>query len=307
MTKTSKVKGLEELDNLLDPPVAEEVLEDMPLAEFLPRGYLSVSQANTYLNCPYQWYLRYVMKKPVKTSIRMFEGVNVHKAAEAVLAEKSITGKVPDLSMALDVFNDAFETSKPLINDWDDIEPGKAKDNGVNITKVFHKQTAPVAAPVEVEKSFYITVGEGKAALPVSGRIDSIQVKLANPEKDYDPEKAKKAPKLHRRIHDLKVTTDKWGPNDLKNDLQFAVYAYAESIPDVAVDMLVKGRAKDPRPRYEHMNDVITPEMANHSMDVLSGVANGIALGYFPKCAPDAWHCSEKWCSVWTYCRGKKK
>lgn len=302
MATKKPAKGLEEL---LDPPV-RDVPQDLDLVDFLPRGYLSVSQASVFLKCPHSWYLRYVDKKQFKTSLRMFEGINIHKAVETVLHEKKETGKNPALEKALDAFADAFEETKPNIEDWEGVDKGQAKDNGVRITKVYHKVALPKAAPVEVEKAFFFTVGEGSSKLPISGRIDSIQVKLEKPEKDFDPEKAQKSARWQRRIHDLKVTSDKWGEGDLRNDLQFATYAHVEGIPDVAVDQIVKGRGKVPNPRYEHMTDIITPKDAAHAVEVLQGVAKSIALGHFPKTDPSNWWCSAKGCNMWSHCRGKK-
>lgn len=292
-------KGLEEL---LDPPI-DNISDDLEMVDYLPRGYLSVSQATTFLKCPHQWYLRYVEGKASKPNARMFEGINVHRAVEEVLSFKATAGKLPPLQLALDTFSDAFEETKPLIEDWEDSTPGRSKDSGILITRTHYQDVAPAATPIYVEKSFHIVVGDNK--LPLFGKIDSIQLKVNNPE-EFDPAAGKTASNLDKRIHDLKVTSDKWGKDDIKNDLQMAIYAYAEGIPDVTVDQLVKGRGKTPRPRYERAADIITSRDAAHAIDVMSGVAKQIGAGIFPKTDPSNWWCGEKWCSMWYNCRGKK-
>lgn len=317
--------GLDEIEEILDPsiPVPEDLEPD--LMDILPRGYLSVSQMTLVLKCPRAWYLRYVEGKTQRTSIRPFQGIQVHRAVEQVLEERLNTGVLPSLEMATDLYATEFEKQKPLIEDWEGEDPGASKDTGVNCTKVFYQEAAVTATPVIVEKTFkaIIKTSDGKTRLPVLGRIDSIQTQTETEDayqsvretvvadykkqKEVNPEKELALPRVKTplRIHDLKVTTDKWSPGDLDNDLQFAIYAGVEHIPDVRVDQVVKGRAKVPRPRYEQLNGVITGQQVNHAVAVAEGVAKTIALGHFPPTDPSNWWCSAQWCGVWQHCRGK--
>ena len=299
-------KGLDELDKILDP------IGDLPagfereLASFLPKGYISVSQATKFMHCPQAWALQYVEGRVPTTCYRMFEGRNVHRAAEVILKSKMLTGKNPPLSLATDTFSDAFEETKSSIEDWDGGEPGAMKDNGILLTTRFHENVLPEATPVAVEERVLTTLQlpDGKK-LPLLGIIDSIQVPLDRPALEYDPEEVKKS-KMPRVIHDLKVVTDKWGENDLPNDLQFHAYAHIQGIPDVQVDQIVKGRAKVMRPRYEKATYIVTKRDTTHAVAVLGGVAKSIALGHFQYTDPSNWWCSAKWCSMWWHCRGKK-
>lgn len=316
--------GMEEVENILD-PVVTDIPQDIDLVDVLPRGYLSVSQATTFLKCPHSWELRYLQGKPTKPSARMFQGIQVHAAVETMMERRLNTGVLPPLEDATDAFSTAFEKQKPLIEDWEEQDPGSVKDVGITCTTVFYKEAAPKMTPVYVEKPFHTTVksDDGKIHLPVLGRIDSIQVQALN-EKDYqaireelvDNFKQQKAagvmqlvlPPLRKpkRVHDLKVVTDKWSEGDLDNDLQFSLYAGVENTPDVQVDQVVKGRAKTPRPRYEVLTGVISPRTVKHTVNVLQGVAKSIAMGHFPMTDPGNWWCSEKWCSMWIHCRGSK-
>lgn len=305
--------GLEEIDQILDPAVdiPEEV--EPELVDFLPRGYLSPSQVAMFINCAKSWYLAYVEKKPRKTSARMFQGVFVHQGVETVLKERLATGKLPPVEMATDAFSDAFEASKNLIEDWEEQDEGAVKDTGVKCTKAYYDEAAPDATPIVVEKTVTAVFksADGKVRLPVLGRLDSQQVQ-AHSEQEYQDIRQALASggktadiKKPLRIHDLKVTTDKWSQSDLDNDLQFVIYAGIEGIPDVQVDQVVKGRAKVPRPRYEKLTGVVTPNMVKHVSEVVEGVGRSIALGHFPPTNPGNWWCSEKWCSMWAHCRGK--
>lgn len=311
--------GMDEVEEYLDPmiEVAQHVEPD--LADILPRGYLSVSQINTLVHCPHSWELQYVDRKPRKTSVRPFQGVQVHRAVEKVLDAKLKTGKALTLDAALDVFSDEFEKSKGMIEDWEGEDPGAVKDTGVKCTRAYHEEASAAATPVEVEKTFSTTIksSDGKIHLPVFGRIDSIQVQT-HTEQEYqdirekvaaageDMEKALSLVKKPLRVHDLKVVTDKWSESDLANDIQFAIYAGVTHTPDVQVDQVVKGRAKVPRPRYEQLTGVMTNRDIAHAVDVAAGVAKTIGLGHFPMTLPDSWWCSEKWCSMWRFCRGAK-
>ncbi len=304
--------GLEEIEQILDPAV--DVPEDLEpeLVEMLPRGYLSPSQVTMFLKCPHSWELAYVQGKPRKTVARMFQGIFVHNAAETVLKERLEKGKLPPLEMATDAFSDAFEKSKGLIEDWEEEDEGQVKDTGVKCTRAYYTEAAPDATPVTVEKTFTAVIKskDGKVKLPILGRIDSEQVQ-AHTEAEYQEIRALLAdnPLAHikkpKRVHDLKVTTDKWSQSDLDNDLQFGLYAGATGTPDVQVDQVVKGRAKVPRPHYEKLTGVVTPKQVEHVQSVAEGVARSIALGHFPMTDPGNWWCSEKWCSMWRHCRGK--
>jgi len=299
--------GIEEIDEILDPTIEipEDALSD--LSDILPKGYLSVSQASTFLQCPKKWELLYLKNKPRRPSLRMMEGVNVHKAAEKILEGKmSGKGKLPPLDMALDAFSDAFENTRKMIEDWEGTEQGVAKDNGVGMVKIHHRDIAPSATPIAVEDQFILNVAspDGKFHLPVLGRIDSIQAQAISPE-DYAKVLSGEV-KRPAKIDDLKVCSDKWTEKDLENDLQFATYAYAKGLPDVSVSQIVKGRAKVPRPRFEKLEGVIDRRQAEHAIEVLQGVAQSIGLGHFPMTDPSNWWCSAQWCGVWDYCRGKK-
>lgn len=312
--------GLEEIDDieaLLDPAVEVPPDVEPQLADYLPRGYLSPSQVTGFLNCAHSWYLQYIERKPRKSSARMFQGTFVHTGVEAVLRERLLTGTLPSVDHATDAFSDTFEENKGLIQDWEGAEQGSVKDVGVACTKAYYEEAALDATPLAIEKTAtaIITSADGKTRVPVLGRIDSIQVQ-SHTEQEYQDIRSKVVGglDLHQvlkplRIHDLKIVTDKWNANDLANDLQFATYAGVEHIPDVQVDMVVKGRAKVPRPRYEKLTAVITPRQILHVQEIIERVgwqiAGSLSTGKFTMAAPDAWCCSEKWCSVWQHCRGK--
>jgi hypothetical protein len=321
--------GLEEVEAILDPEVEIPAEMEPELVDMLPRGYLSPSQVTMFLKCPRSWELAYVEGKPRKTVARMFQGIFVHNATETVLKGRLETGTLPPLEKATDAFSDAFDKSKNLIEDWEDEDEGAVKDTGVKCTRAYYDEAAPDATPVTVERTFTAVIrsSDGKVKLPILGRIDSEQVQ-AHTESEYQAIRAKllAMPKSDEtdskfaagfskeamavigkplRIHDLKVVTDKWSESDLANDLQFALYAGAEHIPDVQVDQVVKGRAKVPRPRYEKLTGVVTPKQVQHVQKVAEGVARSIALGNFPMTDPGNWWCSEKWCSMWRHCRGK--
>lgn len=303
--------GFEEIDAVLDPDFEIPSELEPDLSDLLPKSYLSISQAQRFINCPHQWELIYIQGKPQKTSARMFQGVFVHEAAEMVLNERLATGTAPSMDKATDVFSDAFENGKKLIEDWEGEDPGTTKDVGVKCTREFYKNAAPASTPVSVEKTFHTIIKsvDGKTRLPVLGRIDSVQVQAFD-EADYQRIRqelsAGRAPGRPLRIHDLKVSTDKWTEAELNEDLQFGIYAHVEGVPDVQVDNVVKGRAKVSNPRYQSISAVMDPKFVAHSVKVIEDVAKSIALGHFPRTNPSNWFCSEKWCSVWSHCRGAK-
>lgn len=303
--------GLEEVEDVLDVDAEIPAEFEPELVEMLPKGYLSPSQVNTFLQCPRKWELLYVEGKPRKTSARMFQGVFVHGAAEVVLKERLATGKLLPMEAATDAFSDAFNASKELIEDWDDESEDKVKKVGLACTETFYKKAAAQSTPISIEKTFTAVVRdpEGRIKLPILGRIDSVQVQT-NTEDEYQDVRAKVARDASvdvlqpKRIHDIKVTTSKWSASKLENDLQFALYAGVEHVPDVQVDQIVKGKAAMPNPRYEKLNSSFTNAQVKWAERVVLDVGKSIALGNFPVTSPSNWACSEKWCSVWRFCRG---
>jgi len=306
--------GLEEVEDILEEDVEIPEAFEPELVDMLPRGYLSPSQVNTYLRCPRQWELTYVEGKPRRTSARMFQGVFIHAAVEKILKDRLDTGDLPPLDVATDAFSDAYEKSKNLIDDWEDSDEGKLKDVGVKGTTAYYESAAREATPISVEKTFTAVIKEpgGRIKLPVLGRIDSIQVQAAS-ERQYQDLREKVAfdemaeITLPKRIHDLKVTTTKWSPAKLENDLQFALYAGVEHVPDVQVDQIVKGKAQTPRPKYEKLSGVFTNAQVKWTERVILDVGKSIALGNFPVTSPSNWWCSNQWCSMWQHCRGRSK
>jgi hypothetical protein len=298
-------KGLEEL---LDPvPEESEITEVTTLKDFLPRGYLSVSQVNTYLGCPRQYYLRYIEKKPTKTSLRMLDGTFIHKGVEVTLEEKRRTGKNPQLELTLDTYSDTFNSSKQLINDWEETSEDKAKNNGIALCKTWHKHALPENAPIDVERAFVHIIGNDEDKFPLVGRIDSIGWVLADPKTQYDHTKIGNVPTIQRKVQDLKVVGMRWSDKDLENDLQFAMYSYVTEIQNLEVNMVIKSKAKtQPLPKYESKSAVVSQANIRHGLNVIQDVAKSIASGNFPRCSPDNFLCSEKWCGVWEYCRGAK-
>lgn len=305
--------GLEEIDQILDPEIDIPPEIEPELSDILPRGYLSPSQMSTFLKCPKQWALIYVDKKPRRTSARMFQGIFVHEAMEAVLKERLRTGNLPSLEMAQDTFSTAFDDGKKHIEDWEGEPEGSVKDIGIKCTEAFYEEAAPGSTPIAVEQTFHVVIKrDNKIHLPILGKIDSEQIQ-AHTEQEYqdirqamlggDKTASQRKP---LRIHDLKVVTDKWSQGDIDNDFQFSIYAGVRGIPDIQVDQIVKGRAKVPRVRYEKLTGVVTAGRVEHAFDVAAGVAQSIALGHFPPTNPENWWCSDKWCSMWQHCRGKK-
>jgi len=289
----------------------EDLLETVPenitpeLVDFLPKGYLSVSQARTYIKCGRQYELLYVKEKPNIRSFRAYEGVNVHRVSELVLQEKFNTGVDPSLEFAQDNFVSQFGATKEFVDDWEGWDEGAALDNGIRLINLHHISLVPTAFPIEVEKTFTSIVNHQQTGLrlPVIGRIDSIQAQLTELDNYAEMRLNEKIkPTRPRRIHDLKVTTNKWNEAALSRDLQFGTYAHVEGIPDVQVDQLVKGRAKVPKPRYTKLTSVISPTVARHSIDVMANAAKGIAKGHFPPTDPSNWWCDKNWCPVWAYC-----
>ena len=102
-------------------------------------------------------------------------------------------------------------------------------------------------------------------------------------------------------IVDYKTAKRAKSANDLANDLQLAIYAWALGIERVAFVTLCKTKT----PKVEIITGVVSPEQQAWAVQVVEGVMVAINAGVFPPCDPGSWICSASFCGHWGRCRGR--
>ncbi|AYP68785.1 CRISPR-associated protein [Bacillus phage vB_BpsM-61] len=147
----------------------------------LPTGYLSVSQVRKYLNCPFQYELKYVHRMQETIGASLVMGRAFHKGMQMASLKKGMEGEVLTTDDVLDVYSDSFdyEIDNNDVEWKEDEDPGKLKDDGNQMLKKYYEEFGINAVPmigsddmpmVEKKHTFEIVPG-----LPVVTIIDIIE------------------------------------------------------------------------------------------------------------------------------------
>lgn len=163
---------------------------------------LSYSRASTYLQCPYKYYLAYIVKLPGLPKPYFSFGHSLHSALEWFHKPKLIT-ETPTLDDLLLIYTESWESegySSPT-------EEARARDEGKSLLIDYHRHVKKTWKPsFDVEKRFSIDI-EG---ITVTGAIDRI---------DYDEE--------NNSLELLDYKTGKWVPKSITDSDKFQLTIYA--------------------------------------------------------------------------------
>lgn len=324
MTEKFRVLGLDEFDDLtLDEEVdLEEFKELEPAGELeapsggfkLPAGYASNSQVEMYLRCPKQYEFRYVKKISRPPSVAATQGSGIHHALEHThhhIVDKGVPAPTSELE---DVFSGAFEAVKPDIpkEAWEQegVTEGALKDMGIKLVRLYNTQFAPKVKPQVkdgvrgIEKRFEIMV----AGVPMVGIIDLIDSNAEGGVTDIEKEIIRQhggnvSTMFETAIADFKTKAKSMSSAEIESSMQLTLYSYAEQIPLVRFDQLLKLKT----PKITRTMAMRTTQDHQWMRQVVHGVATAIHAGVFPPCSPTAWCCSSRWCGFYGQCRGRKR
>jgi len=293
----------EDYDNETGVTLESVQLAAIPLANKLPRGYLSVSQVTQFLKCAAAYSFRYVEGITVPGNNYTIQGRAVHKAAEtlhlSMIQEVLKTGQLTSEAEMESVYSDTHDkelvdNSELLLIDvpgW-----GQVKDEGLMLTRQYRKgalgdlanpdtgfpllKIQPVAAELTVKVAL---TPEGREPIPFLGVIDLEEVDA---------------------IVDLKNKKKACTQAEADNSLQLTLYAHIRGKSVVRLDQLVKP-TKTKGVRYIRTQSYRNTKDVKHALHVVQGVTDAIVAGNFMRTNPENWWCSSKWCAYWGSCRGK--
>jgi RecB family exonuclease len=130
---------------------------------------LSGSSINTFMRCGRQWAFAYIEKLKSPPNLKQVVGIATHKAVEVNMAQKVTTKLDLPTQDVLDVFATSYDEQLPEVEDDDD--PGKAKDSGIAITRIYQTEVAPPIQPLWVEQEVQFAINDR----PYSGVIDLVE------------------------------------------------------------------------------------------------------------------------------------
>jgi CRISPR/Cas system-associated exonuclease Cas4 (RecB family) len=286
----------------------------------LPKKALSATQIDMYLRCPRQYYFRYIKDEVRPPGVALTLGKGTHKALETTHNYIIDKGEPAPTQMVADVFSDAFEAAVPDVpkEEWekDESTPGAVKDAGIHLVKLYNMKWAPGVRPLVrtdadgkqvrgVEKQFNVFV----AGVPVIGFVDLIDtndpsIAVSADELALMVKQGMPVPEALRTvIVDFKTKAKSFSQGDVDGSLQLTLYSYAEKVPAVRFDQLLRQKT----PTLKRLGAVRKEADYRWLEEIVRSVAEAISAGVFPPCDPSAWVCSEKWCGFYSICRGRKR
>lgn len=247
----------------------------------LPQEHISVSQIDTYMRCPASYYYRYVRGLIIPPKAAMTRGSAVHSGIEFNYRQKMETEK--DLPLAeVQEYTAAVFEEKAEETDFEGEDPGKVKDETIDLVTVYHKEIAPEVQPRAVEE----------------------RIEIAFEGADYTLVAILDLEDQNRMIRDTKTAGRTPGEKDIENHmLQLAAYSLAyrttkgEEESGVGLDYLVNTKT----PKVMKFRREITEEQRQSFLKIMDAVANAIAGEHFwPNRKNNL--CSPKHCGFWDIC-----
>ena len=178
----------------------------------LPKSHISISQVNTYLRCPLQYYWRYVEGLRIPPASALTFGKAVHAAIEHNYRHKMMTGNDVPVEEAKEAFAYAWDRMAPETQFEEGEKPGEVKDEGVRCTALYVTEVAPAVRPVAVEEEFELQFENTEHTL--KGVVDLIDASGTI----IDTKTTKRSPAADALEKDLQLTTYSLGYRTLKGE-----------------------------------------------------------------------------------------
>lgn len=247
----------------------------------LPKGYISVSQVNTYLRCPAQYYFRYVLDIVIPPSASITKGKAVHAGIEYNYQQKIETKKDLPLNVVKD-YTAATFIEMAVETDFQGTDKGKELDSAVKLVELYQTEVAPNIQPVAVEQKVEITFDNVDYIL--LGYIDVVDD--------------------NGNIRDTKTVARTPTEEVILNSLQLSAYSLAyrqltgKEENSVILDYLVDNKY----PKYVQFSAKRTMQDIYRFLKILGMVADNIARqNFYPN--PTNYLCSQKACGYWDMCQ----
>lgn len=262
----------------------------------LPKGVLSPSQFGMYKNCPRQYEYAYVKGLRRPPGISMLKGTAIHKGAEVVHRHTINTGERMSMEAAIQEVSDEFDNGLENVEKDPEVNVGEVKDRTLSNFRVYYVQAVPLIRPVAAEKTFATKIG----TVPIRGVIDLIdrvpgEVVLGVDDPDNPP--------LVEVVSDLKTTTKKWADQKVDFSVQMTIYSLVEHTPRVRIDLLVDQKSGT---KYLPIRSTRSNREKQVIVEDIEEMASLVKKGIFPRCLPDSWVCTPRFCGYYAECRGPK-
>ena len=244
--------------------------------------HLSVSQINTYLRCPLQYYFSYIreIKNPPKAAMML--GSSVHKALEYNYKQKIKSGKDLKPADVMECYDEEFN-KRGLDVEWKEEKEKKEvfKDQGLRLLEKYQIEVAPTIQPLMVEQKYEIQLeGLGKTFM---GFLDLVDTKFV--------------------ITDHKTTART--PSDISADHNLQLIGYSMLYRAENKEQEAKSRIhyliKTKEPKIMAIDKKVTKKEIDRFLRTVSSVAKAISdENFYPN--PHNFMCTETGCGYWDIC-----
>jgi len=252
----------------------------------------SYSQLNVFTMCQKSWEFRYLDRIPTPINGEMLRGDAYHKALAHAYANVVIYKEVPSIDEVLQVYSDVWDKrlkDRIIIDEGEEVyipsidfkgkDPGKLKDDGIKLVKIYHNTILPKVIPSEVEVRRTI-IYQG---IPIISYIDLI---------DWSG-----------MIIDHKVKARMFSEDELTKDLQSSFYGLVLGKDEFNFNYHAALTVKEPYikivPVKRDKNDI------NWVGRLIVAAWRQIEAGLFSPSSA-GWWCAPEQCPYWGYCRMPK-
>lgn len=200
---------------------------------------LSATSLKTMLRCPAQYQFGWIDRIKAPPSVKQKLGIAVHAGVEHNYRQKLVTEVDEPEDVVLDHYATVYDNELLEIETPDE-DPGKAKDQGVQLSSIYHRRVAPEVQPLWVERNTQIrliaehTEGCDRGPSCTCGRPFSITIDLVD---------------QARQVRDVKTTQRT--PSQGQHLMQVASGAMGfeaetgEQASDLIIDTLIRKKIPD--------------------------------------------------------------
>ncbi len=251
------------------------------------KKHLSATQISMFLRCPRQYYFRYIEGRKIPPTGAMMQSKVWHKTVEQNYRQKVDSEKDLPLNDMTEFYAAEYEQTLKAeeIAFEPGEDPGRLKDQGVEITTAHHKLIAPKVRPLLVEEKFTISFGEDfpYVLVGVWDLVDKDGVIADNKAYGKTPNQA-----------------------DVDKDIQLGLYSlgYRVSRGQIEKGLRLDAVIKNKQPKPVQIYTTRTNDDSRFLLDLIELVAKVMQSGvFYPN--PNGWHCSPARCGYWSRCMGK--
>ena len=284
-TFLDQMQGFAPAPEVASPPQnAGSAPQEAPSAAVEPGEVLSPSQANKFLECPANWYFKYLVGLPDPVTSSLAVGIAVDNALSHYFRAKAQGVEMPEGDV-LDVVDTAWADQEAEAEFREGENPDQLHALCQRLVRSYLTEMAPKVQPAVID-------GEPAVQVRVEGMIAGVKVQgIIDLVKDDGT------------IIDLKTKRDKPGGVPADHMLQLTTYDLLcpHSRGRGEIHYMVKGRSEKSVAKTVPFTREIGPSEVTYAESIYPAVQESMRDGiYLP--SRTSRFCSRKYCPFWATC-----